>query len=65
MADTLVDKLSENEWLDPTKDEGKHKGKGNGKTVRFDGRKDSKDASTVGSDELTDMDTDDMEELVD
>lgn len=53
MADTLVDEQDEKET-----------GTAAGKRVRFKDRKDSKDPAHSGSDGLSDMDSDELEELV-
>ena len=54
MADALADELNE-----------KNPGTAAGKRVRFKDRKDSKDPAQSGSDGLSDMNSDELEELVD
>lgn len=53
MADALFDELNE-----------KKKGTEKGKRVGFEDREDSKDLAQGGSDGLSDMDSDELEELV-
>lgn len=54
MADALVDELDE-----------KNTGAAEGKKVRFEDREDSKYPAQSRSEDLSDMDSDELEELVD